>query len=354
MNELMRDEILDQPEAIRMTLPSVRHQLPNLLSDAMGLKRIIFTGSGDSYFAPLALECAARQHLSMDVHVFPSQMAARYWSFSSGDFLVAISISGEAGRTVEAAQAARKSKAFVLAVTANESSTLAKLSSAALVIPFRSRSRKTPHTTDYLTTLLAISAVIEALGGHHFAVLNDLSNVVSHSLQALEKPCFEIGQTLKQAEYFYFLGTGPSFGTAQYAAAKFWEVGGLKAFPFELEEFGHGPHMLVASGDPVFIIAPNGRSTDRALLAIESLKTIGAASFVITDNPELLNDAQILHAPALTEEWSPFGTGLSMQWLCWAVATVKGYDVVTKNSLGKNAEWYERAHRQLVRSTSSA
>jgi glucosamine 6-phosphate synthetase-like amidotransferase/phosphosugar isomerase protein len=86
---------------------------------------------------------------------------------------------------------------------------------------------------------------------------------------------------------------------------------------------------------------------------VESLNIIGARSFVITDNPELFGDAQVLHAPALAEEWSPFGTCLSVQWLCWAVATAKGYDVVAKNSLAANPKLYEQAHRQLIRSSPS-
>jgi glucosamine 6-phosphate synthetase-like amidotransferase/phosphosugar isomerase protein len=83
------------------------------------------------------------------------------------------------------------------------------------------------------------------------------------------------------------------------------------------------------------------------------LNLIGARSFVITENTELFSDAQVLHTPPLDEEWSPFGTCLSVQWLCWAVATAKGYDVVAKNSLAANPKLYEQAHRQLIRSSSS-
>lgn len=349
MNELMRDEILDQPEALQQTLLSVRHQLPAMLANTVGLERIIFTGSGDSYFAPLALEYATRRYLSIDVHVLPSQMTARYWSFGSQDMLVAISISGEARRTAQAARAAREANAFVLGVTANEASTLANLSSATLVLPFRSRSRTTPHTTDYLSTLLAVASVVETLGGHHFSVLDDLAKVVAHSLTILEPTCIEMGQALKQRDYFYFLGSGPSFGTAQYAAAKFWEASGLRAFPFDLEEFAHGPHLMVAPDDPVFVISPSGQSVDRSLLTLEALQVIGARCFVITDNPVLFKDVQTLYAPALAEEWSPFGTSLSVQWLCWAIATAKGYDVVTKSGLRADPQLYEQAHWKLVR-----
>ncbi|MFN8457994.1 MAG: hypothetical protein U0401_25640 [Anaerolineae bacterium] len=93
MNELMREEILDQPEALRQSLTRLREQSAQLMLTKPSWQRIIFTGSGDSYLASLALEYAARHYLELEVHVLPAQIAARYWSFKPGDLLVAISIS---------------------------------------------------------------------------------------------------------------------------------------------------------------------------------------------------------------------------------------------------------------------
>jgi fructoselysine-6-P-deglycase FrlB-like protein len=60
MNELMRQEILDQPAAIRRALEEAPPKLALLDVAPTPPQRLIFTGSGDSYFAPLALQHAAR------------------------------------------------------------------------------------------------------------------------------------------------------------------------------------------------------------------------------------------------------------------------------------------------------
>ncbi len=349
MNKIMRDEILDQPGAIRQSLPQLRSQI-----DRLGLKinsgqKIIFTGSGDSFIAPLALLFAARLHCPANVYVLSALDAAHYWSFSANDILVPISISGKAIRTVEAAQLARKKGANVLAITANADSNLAAISDHSIIIPFQSRSRITPHTTDYLTTLLAISGLLEHLAGNRFSILDSLIDTVTQQVRDFEGPLTEIGYSLRENNQFYFLGGGPHFATAFYAAAKFWEVGGLLAGAFDLEEFAHGPHLMVKAGDPVFIVAPNGGSIERARQIVDGLRELTTELYVITDAKSNFPGIHSLIVPTIAEEWSAFTTTIPLQWLCWGVANAKGYDVVKKDGLHDNPESYEAAHRKWVR-----
>jgi len=56
-----------------------------------------------------------------------------------------------------------------------------------------------------------------------------------------------------------------------------------------------------------------------------------------------------LPIPSLPEELSPFVTCIPLQWLCWAIASARGYDVVAKNGIHKNPNVYESVHRHLVR-----
>lgn len=355
MNELMRADILDQPEATQQTLPSLRMQLDDIEISSHSSGRIIFSGSGDSYFAPLALQYAARIKLAieMDVYVLPAQDATQYWQFSSRDIFVPISFSGEARHTLEAASTARDADAFVLGITGNTTSSLAEVSDNALVIEYHGRSRKTPHATDYTTTLLAVAALVEHFSESRIAALDDLVEQIAHAVEHLEGVCRDVANELVDAEHFYFLGAGPNFATAQYGAAKFWEAGGITAFFFELEEFAHGPHLLVDPGDPVFLIAPHGNSLERAIEIVSGLQQIGVNLFVITDTLKSFAvnsvEATIIQTPSTEEEWSPFVTSIALQWLCWAVATEKGYDVVKKDGRRPNPEIYEAAHRAWVR-----
>jgi fructoselysine-6-P-deglycase FrlB-like protein len=326
VNELMRNEIVDQPEALTRCLPSLRTQATGLVGCG---RELVFTGSGDSYFAPLALQFAARQHLAVPVTVLPGLQAARYYPYGRDAVVVTISVSGEGAGAIETARAARAAGALVLAISAEPQSALTRTADRSLVLEFRSRSRRTPHTTDFMTTLLALAVVIEALAGRPVDVLDGLATLVGDLVVAPEP---EHG--LAAHDRFVLLGAGPSLGVAHYAAAKFWEAGGLDARAYDLVEFAHGPHLLVDEGDPVVLVAPAGRSSARARDIAAGLADIGARVVWVTDSR------------SLPEEWSPFATTVAVQQLCWAVATAKGYDVVRKDGRHADPAPYERARER--------
>lgn len=345
MNEQMRTEILDQPAAVTYGLPRLRAQLERCdLRDHSA--DVVFTGSGDSLLAPVALTYAARVHAGTRVSALHAFDAAHYVTYTPDTLVVAISVSGEASGTTRAARAAREAGATVLAITANATSTLARVGSAVLTFELRSTSRKTPHTTEFLLSLLAVAAVVEWLGRTTIAVLAELPRIVDQLVRVLEEPCRKVATTLADRDRFYFLGAGPSFGVAQYGAAKFWEAGGVDAHAFELEEFAHGPHLLLESGDPVVLVAPRGESSERAAEIAAGVADLGGRVVAITDAREELGASVVIPVAALREEWSPFATAVAVQWLCWAIATAKEYDVVRKDGRHADAAKYELAHRR--------
>jgi glucosamine--fructose-6-phosphate aminotransferase (isomerizing) len=327
MNEVMLEEIMDQPQAIEVSLPNLREQAVNFPLALDTFKRIIFCGSGDSYFAGEALSTAARKYTGKEVVVLPSQEALSYWNFASTDLFVPISISGETKRTVLAARRARQDKACIIAITANAGSSLAAASDHTLTIPFKERTRKTPHTTDYLTTLLSIAVLVELFHQKPLTVLDTLSGLVQQSLNDNHSHCVEIGKQLADRERYYFFGDGPNWGTCQYGAAKFWEARGIDALAFEIDEVGHGLHMVLQKGDPVFVPAPKGKTHKRISAALNGYQLLNAQCFVITDVPQSFTGFSTLIIPEIEEEFSPFLTCLPLQLLCWAIANSKNYDV---------------------------
>jgi fructoselysine-6-P-deglycase FrlB-like protein len=349
MNELMRQEILDQPAAIRRALeqPAREQVLRALAPDS--LQRLIFTGSGDSYFAPLALRFAAQRLLGASVAVLPAQEAAAYQSFQRGDVVVGISISGNTPRTAEAVGNSSRAGAHTLAITGNPASALARNSDALWELPFRSRSRATPHTTDYMSTLVAVASLIGEISGTPVSVFAGLADSVQRALETLYEPCMAAGRALAKQERFFFLGAGSSFATAQYGAAKLWEAGGLMALPFELEEFAHGPHLILRPGDAVLIIAPEGKSLERAVDILAGIKKLGGAPVVVTNRPDKFPKATTLVIPLVDEEWSPFFTALPLQWFCWALAGSRGYDVVSKEGTDLQIETYDQVQKEWLK-----
>jgi glucosamine--fructose-6-phosphate aminotransferase (isomerizing) len=72
-----------------------------------------------------------------------------------------------------------------------------------------------------------------------------------------------------------FLGSGPSYGTALFSAAKVVEAAGVFAIGQDLEEWAHVERFAYPSDMPVFIIAPPGKSHWRAVKLTKAAQYYG-------------------------------------------------------------------------------
>ena len=326
MNEQFYEDIFDQPNAIKTTVSSFREQLSTLTLKTEP-SRILFTGSGDSYFASYAMQFAARNHTGKQVYALFSNDAANYWIYKEDDLLIPISITGESKQTLKAAQRAAEAGAHVLSLTANTESSLAKASQTTIRIPYVSKSRRTPHAADYMATLTAICTIIELFSKKKLSIIDTLEALVAESLAEIKRQDAVDRICEKAYGTFYFLGSGPNFGTAQYAAAKFWEARGLRALAIELEEVAHGPYMMVEPNDLVCIIAASGENEDRALTDINAFNALGANVCVVTDRDDLVSD-NVIKTNLINEDWSPITTCLPLQYLCYAYCNKQKMDVM--------------------------
>ena len=96
------------------------------------IRRLIFIGSGDSFFAAKAAESSFINHSKLPVEVRPSLEGGQYHSvfLESRDLentlVIALSNSGMTSRTYEAALMYKKAGARILGITQNDSSLLAE------------------------------------------------------------------------------------------------------------------------------------------------------------------------------------------------------------------------------------
>jgi glucosamine--fructose-6-phosphate aminotransferase (isomerizing) len=348
INQIILDDITAQPWALTKSLAGMRAQVSTLIDPDQPSKRVIFTGSGDSLWAPMCMQYLGRGSIESEIYVIPPMEAAEYWKFTPDDLVVVISFSGNTRRTVEAAKAAVEQGSSTIGITNNNSSSLAKSTGRILELPSYSKSRSIPHTVDYILTLLAVALIVERLARFEFDRLSNLPDLMKKTTHALIQPCLKLGEALVSNQIFFFLGAGPSYGTAMYAAAKLWEACGIHGFGFELEEFAHGPHKLVAAGDPVFLLAPLGPSLEYSLKVCEGLKTLGAVPYLVTNEPQVYG-IQNLSFPEIREDWSPFLTCIPVQLLTWAIASARGYDVVVGEGRVKNIRLVREVQRSWIR-----
>ncbi|MFC1802403.1 SIS domain-containing protein [Thermoproteota archaeon] len=349
INQIMYDDITKQPQALSESLIDLRNQKTNLFPSTRKWGKIFFTGSGDSFFAPLSLQYIARDMLELLVYVITPMEVAHYWKFNKSDIVVAISFSGKTARTVQAAQIAKDQGAYVVAITSDAESPLAQTSDVVLRLRSYSRSRSIPHTIDYTLTLLAIAVTIETLAQKKIKTIDILPKYVDQTINQSINTCREVGNHISKNESFYFLGAGPNWGTAQYGAAKFMEACGIHASAFELEEFAHGPHKLVGPNDPVFIISPEGKSKSHAKKIVKGLTKLNAKPYMITNNSEFSHDLPSFQIPLLPEKLSPFLSCIPLQLLTWAVASEKGYDVNIGEGRVKNIEKVRKIQKFWIR-----
>jgi fructoselysine-6-P-deglycase FrlB-like protein len=274
----MLREIREQPRVLTDALVDYRRQLVDWRLSPP--RRVILTGSGDSHYAALAAEQLFTDAVDGGIWAEPAMKAARYRRWAPGDLLIAVSVSGEVRRTVEAARRARQAGSEVLAIVANNESTLAKIASHVLTMP-APITRSTPHTRDYTLTLLALFVAAEHLSGSTLSGIDDVVRTVEGIVdKALSwAPTLELPS---EPHNTWFLGSGPERGTAAYGALKFWEAGGSAAQWDDLEEFGHGSEEIAVPGDLVIVLA-TGPARGRAQEMVSGLVEMGLSIITVSD-----------------------------------------------------------------------
>lgn len=114
---------------------------------------------------------------------------------------------------------------------------------------------------------------------------------------------------IADAPVMVMAGSGPSYGTALFSAAKLAEAAGVFAAGQDLEEWSHVERWAYPQDMPVFVIAPPGRSRWRAVTLAALAKDQGRRVVAVTpgDDHEITRHAGFV-LPVLgevREEFSP-------------------------------------------------
>jgi fructoselysine-6-P-deglycase FrlB-like protein len=319
-NEVMLRDVLSQREALQEGLPSLREACRALPSRSFD--RVVISGSGDSFIAAVSVEALFQQHLDIPVLALPALDASRHRRPRAGDLTVVISISGEVSRGIELARASQASGGTVIAVTASARSTLAQHSDVVLTIP-QPIDRTIPHSRDYSVTMLALACVLEELCGHGFPEVDALPDLVGDAVPvALE----QASGLATSAGRTWFLGAGPDRGTAMYGSMKYWEAAGLESWWDDLEEFGHGSHLMARPGDRAVLIAA-GSGCGRALEMVGGLERMGLGVVLVGGSAFASTGPTHLVTSDVDPLWHPFVASVPLQALTLVEAESRGLDV---------------------------
>ncbi len=294
-SDVMEREIATIPAVIRarLEMSAQAASTAERLRES-GVRHLVLVGCGDSFFACQAAVLALNRHSGLRAHCEHALDFARYGVRYQPEAtaVVAVSFSGQTGRTIEAARQASAFGHQVIGLTGALDSPLAKAADQVLSaeIPTFGFSPGTSTYAAMLVTLLMLAAELgsEAGGGsdgvnRYAKELERLPELAQETLRLGEEASFTAAGRLVGARMTTFLGAGPNEATARFGAAKLFEGGQQLAVTTNLEEWAHEQYFITRPGDPVVLIAPSGAATDRAAEILAEINYVDAAAVFVSD-----------------------------------------------------------------------
>jgi sugar/nucleoside kinase (ribokinase family)/fructoselysine-6-P-deglycase FrlB-like protein len=324
-----------------------------------GVGHLWLTGCGDSAFAGTAAALAFHRHAGVVPHPVHALDLARYdvRYLPAGSAVVALSFSGQVGRTTEAARQARRFGVPVVGLTNAPDGPLG--SSADTVLPLEVATLGfSPGTSTYVamvTTLLTLAAELERLDGHGDGLRTALAHLpkqVAATLDACSDIVPDVARLLQPASWVAFLGAGPNEATARFGAAKLFEGPQRLGVATNLEEWAHEEYFVTSPADPVVLVNPTGAAHDRGQEILDELRFVGAQPVVVADRaPQgtaVPTEVFLPIAPDLPEELSPVTACLPLALLGFHLARLDGKESYNFPSDEARVEHYETIHRATM------
>ncbi len=344
----MREQIFATPGALLKGFDAVElnARLAVETPDIYRTRRVVLTGSGDSWFAAKAAELAFWIDAEVAAEVRTPLEEGRYQSQHfprrelENTLLVALSNSGGAARVAEAATLWRAAGARVLAVTKNEAGRLAGIADRKLLLPVPELPNA-PGFGPYLFAVLGLQLLAIRFGEVKLAITMDQAQALRAELKALlarleiviadlDAPTRQVAAALTGKRLVEFVGAGPNLAVAEYGAAKLLEASGRHALARDLEEWTHLNYFDNAPTEiATVLVVPEGSPTaSRALELITYMHKLGR-SLVVVGGGEAAALAQrlghaVLPVPAIAERWSPLLTSVAPALLAAHLSALDG------------------------------
>jgi glutamine---fructose-6-phosphate transaminase (isomerizing) len=286
--------------------------------EILSTKRIILTGCGDSYFAGLAAKYTFEQCTNIPTVAAPAMEVSRYMiSKNMGTsphkpLILGVSVSGEIARLVEVIQRANQVGALTCAITGDATSRAGKAADRIIQVPKmpkRTSNSHVPGTRSFTASLLSMYLLayhmgevkelltiesVNQLGKDLLSCANKVENVIQQVVNPVEK----IISSWIDARNFFILGSGPSYATAIFTAAKMVEAAGVVAIGLDVEEWAHFYNFSSDATIPIILFAPAGADISRIFEIVELLRRRGRRLLVITTEDagfEPAEDILVIH-----------------------------------------------------------
>ncbi len=354
----MLKEIFEQPKAIKDCMRGrldadnrklVLGGISNHIDQLAKANKITIVACGTSWHAGLAAEYFLEEFCRIPVEVeYASEFRYRNPIIGSGDFVLAISQSGETADTRAAVELAKAQGATVLGICNVVESSIARAAHAGIYTHAGPEMgvASTKAFTAQLTALIMIAlelarqrrtittTVFRSLL-QHLAAVPDTVRLVLQQNDRIK----HIAQVFKGALNFLYLGRGYNFPVALEGALKLKELSYIHAEGYPAAEMKHGPIALIDEAMPVVFIATQDRSYSKIISNIEEVKARGGKVIVIVtqdDKAAAQLADYVIEVPSIHEACMPMVAIVPLQLLAYHMAVMRGCDVDCPRNLAKS------------------
>ena len=309
--------------------------------------RIYVTGCGDGYFAALSAQAFA-ERLGLDWRPISAlDMVLSAPRLRPMDRVIAISMSGNVDRTVEAAKAVQAAGTpLVGLVNSADGGRLGALAVARLSLDITDIAPFLCGTSSYSATVLALMALAAgAAEGRSAPGVDRVLAAQRTALAASDRVLLDIDLP----SGVRLLSAGADRGTVAYGAAKLVELCRIPAWSADLEEFAHSQYWSMPESDLVVVVAADAALAAYADEACSALAELGVATLAVdTPGSPVPRARHRITLPADDAALAPLATVVPLQLLAASLARRSGLDPDTRIHLKSDATRF-RVSRMLTR-----
>jgi glucosamine--fructose-6-phosphate aminotransferase (isomerizing) len=352
----MEKELHEHPVVLGDTLtqyldPAQRRVvLPALPFDPVTVPRLTMTACGSAYLAGLVgrywIEELARLPVDAD---FASELRYRDPPLPEGGGALLLSQSGETADTLAALRLLKQRGQRILSIVNVPESTMTRESDAA-VITVAGPEIAVASTKNLSAQLAVLACLAIGLGRargtitaeHEAELTAALLEVPSNAAAVLERDdeIRAMAVEVAKARDVLFLGRGALFPVALEGALKLKELSYIHAEGYAAGEMKHGPIALIDPAVPVIALCPSGPLFEKTASNLQEAAARGGRVMAFTDDlgaEKLRGFAErIVVLPRVSAFAAPILHTISVQFLAYHVAVLKGTDVDQPRNLAKS------------------
>ena len=331
-------ELVAQPDAVATTLDDEAVAIAEVaaLVHQRTVTRLYLIGCGDSYFTAWATKHAFESLWGTPCEVVQALEYGEYVAEVSGPdtAVIGLSSSGASGTSVRAIRRAREQGALTIGVTNTQGSPFTTEVDATILVHATREGWPTQASTAALASLLLLAVELGrrrrgSLDSELDAVWRQIQNLpetMDATIAEQEETARDLAVAFADQDSFFFLGAGPSYGTAQFGMAKLKEASQEHSIALELEEYSHIQSFALKQREPVFLVAPTGRSSVRAGQIAASIVRRHGQLIALADRDGAQIEAlatRCFRLPRLDERVSPAVYVLPLQLFAYHLALLR-------------------------------